>query len=186
MYTKKEIYTYSNLLSLFRLLMAIPFWILIGYINIPGMRIIITTLAIIGAITDWLDGFLARRRNEVTEVGKIIDPLADKITIGAIIIRLFMVGEIPAYYFYLIVGRDLLIFIGGIFVSKKIGRVLPSNLLGKITVMVIGVVIILIILEEDRNILFYQLFYWGSILLVFVSFFGYFYRAVEYIRKERK
>ena len=104
MYNKKEIYTVSNLLSFLRLLMAVPFWILIGNINEPGMRSIIAILAFIGAITDWLDGYMARKRNEVTEVGKIIDPLADKVTIGAIIIRLFLVGEIPAYYFYFIVG----------------------------------------------------------------------------------
>ena len=166
--------------------MAIPFWILIGNINEPGTRSIIAGLAFIGAITDWLDGYMARKRNEVTEVGKIIDPLADKITIGAIIIRLFLAGEIPAYYFYLIVGRDVLIFIGGIIVSKNIGRVLPSNLIGKITVLLIGIVIILVILEANRSSLYYQVFYYGSILLVFISFFAYVYRGFEYVKKERK
>lgn len=186
MYTKKEIYTFSNLLSFLRLLMAVPFWILIGSINQPGMRSVIAVLAIIGAITDWMDGYIARKRNEVTEVGKIIDPLADKITIGAIIIRLFMVGEIPAYYFYMIVGRDLLIFIGGIFISKKIGRVLPSNLLGKITVSVIGVIILLVVLEANRENLFFEIFFYASIILIFVSFGAYVYRGYEYIKKENK
>jgi CDP-diacylglycerol--glycerol-3-phosphate 3-phosphatidyltransferase len=185
MYKKSEILTISNLISFLRLLMAIPFWILIGNINEPGVRAIIAALAIVGALSDWLDGLIARKRNEVTELGKIIDPLADKITIGAIIIRLFMVGEIPEYYFLLIIGRDLLIFIGGVIVSKMIGRILPSNVLGKITVSTIGVVILLIIFEVNSQLIIYEFFYYGSIILIFVSFFAYAYRAAEYIRKEK-
>jgi cardiolipin synthase len=186
MYKKNEIYTISNLLSFLRLLMAIPFWILIGNINEPGVRSIVAALAIIGALTDWLDGFVARKRNEVTEFGKIIDPLADKVAIGAIIIRLYMVGEIPEYYFFLIIGRDLLIFIGGVIVSKMIDKILPSNILGKITVSMIGMVILLIVLEMSRSSYVFQFFYYGSIILIVTSFFAYVYRAVEYIRKENK
>jgi len=184
MYKKNEIYTISNLLSFLRLLMAIPFWILIGNINEPGVRAILAALALIGALTDWLDGYVARKRNEVTELGKIIDPLADKITIGAIIIRLYMVGEIPEYYFFLILGRDVLIFIGGIIVSKMIDKILPSNILGKITVSVIGMVILLFFLEVSLNSYLFLFFYYGSIILIVVSFFAYIYRAVEYIKKE--
>ena len=184
MYKKNEIYTISNLLSFLRLLMAIPFWILIEKINEPGMRNVIAALAIIGALTDWLDGFVARKRNEVTELGKIIDPLADKIAIGAIIIKLYMVGEIPEYYFFLIIGRDLLIFLGGVIVSKMIGKILPSNILGKITVSMIGMVIILIVLQMSRSSYLFHFFYYGSIILIIVSFFAYVYRAVEYIKKE--
>jgi cardiolipin synthase len=186
MYKKNEIYTISNLLSFLRLLMAIPLWILIGNINEPGVRSIVAALAIIGALTDWLDGFVARKRNEVTEFGKIIDPLADKVAIGAIIIRLYMVGEIPEYYFFLIIGRDLLIFIGGVIVSKMIDKILPSNILGKITVSMIGIVILLIVLEMSRSSYVFQFFYYGSIILIVTSFFAYVYRAVEYIRKENK
>lgn len=166
--------------------MAIPFWILIGNINEPGIRNVIAALTVIGALTDWLDGYVARKRNEVTELGKIIDPLADKIAIGAIIIRLYMVGEIPEYYFFLIIGRDVLIFIGGVIVSKMIGKILPSNVLGKITVSMIGMVILLIVLEMSRNSYLFQFFYYGSIILIIVSFFAYVYRAVEYIKKEKK
>ena len=184
MYSKKEIYTSSNLLSFLRLLMAIPFWILVGNLNEPGIRYVVATLAIIGAVTDVLDGYLARKYNEVTELGKIIDPLADKVAIGAIVIRLFLIGEIPDYYFYLIIGRDILIFLGGIFVTKKIGRVLPSNMLGKITVSFIGIVILLIFLSVNRDTFLFEGFYYGSIVLIFVSLFLFFYRAMEYINKK--
>jgi len=97
-----------------------------------------------------------------------------------------MVGEIPEYYFFLIIGRDLLIFIGGVIVSKMIGKVLSSNVLGKITVSMIGVVILFIVLELSRQSYLFIFFYYGSIILIVVSFFAYAYRAVEYIKKENK
>ena len=184
MYGKKEIYTSSNLLSFLRLLMAIPFWILISNLNEPGMRYVVASLAIIAAVTDILDGYLARKFNQVTELGKIIDPLADKVVIGAIVIKLYLIGEIPDYYFYLILGRDILIFLGGIFVTRKIGHVLPSNMLGKITVFIISIVVLLIFINVNRSLFVFEAFYYGSIVLIFVSLFAYIYRALEYIKKE--
>lgn len=184
MYTKREIFTVSNYISLFRLLMAIPFWYLIGIMNEPGIRYLVAGLALLGAITDILDGYLARRFNQVSEVGKIIDPLADKITIGVIVIRLFMIGEIPDYYFYMIVIRDILIFVGGMFVAKKIGRVLPSNLLGKLTVIVIGLIILMILLDFSKTSPLFQFPFYLSIVLIFTSFFVYIYRSTEYIKRE--
>jgi CDP-diacylglycerol--glycerol-3-phosphate 3-phosphatidyltransferase len=166
--------------------MSIPFWILIKQINEPGIRTALCILAIFGAITDWADGFVARKRNEVTELGKIIDPLADKITIGAIIISLYLIDAIPGYYFYMIIGRDILIFLGGIYVTKKIGRVLPSNMLGKIAVSAIGIVILLVILNVDPFSLLYKFFFYISIVLILISFIAYIYRATEYIKKEKE
>ena len=100
---KKEFYTVSNLISFLRLLMAVPFWFLINNFDQPNYRYYTAALAFIGAVSDWLDGVLARKFNQVTEVGKIIDPLADKITLGVIVISLYLVGEIPEYYFLMII-----------------------------------------------------------------------------------
>ena len=182
---KREFYTVSNLLSFLRLLMALPFWYLIANFNQPNFRYYAAGLAVVGAITDWLDGVLARKFNQVTEVGKIIDPLADKITLGVIVIMLYVVGEIPEYYFLLIVGRDILIFLGGIYVSSRLGRVLPSNKLGKLTVSVIAVVLMMVVLGVDQLNTFYLVFFYLSIVLIVLSFFAYIYRAVEYLRREK-
>ena len=179
----KEINTISNYLSLIRLLLAIPFWILLD--NFNSLRYIIFSLAIFGALTDILDGYFARRLNQVTEFGKIIDPLADKICIGIIITKLFLIGQIHAYYFYLIIGRDLLIFLGGILLTKKLGKVLPSNMLGKITVLIIGIVILFIMIGIDQNTLFYKLIYYASILLIIGSFIGYALRASEFLKGKK-
>ena len=164
--------------------MAIPFWILGGMLLEPGRRYVVAGMAIFASFTDILDGYIARKYNQVTEFGKIIDPLADKIAIAVVVIRLFMVDEIPEYYFYMIIGRDILIFFGGIFVSKKLGRVLPSNMLGKLTVTVIGLVILMILFDISKSSPLFQILFYFSIVLIFSSIFAYVYRAAEYIRKE--
>lgn len=181
-----EIYTKSNLLSILRLLLAIPFWFLLDNFQDSSTRLFTFGLCLFAACTDVLDGYLARRFNEVTEFGKIIDPLADKIAIGVIVVKLYLIGAIPGYYFWMIFGRDILIFSGGIIITQKIGRVLPSNALGKITVLVIGTVILLILLNMEKSHLIFNLFYYVSIVLIFMSFFGYIIRALEFIKTGKR
>ena len=115
--------TKSNLLSLFRLFLAIPFWILFDQFNTPWGPAVLFSMCILVIITDMLDGYFARKFNEVSEMGKIIDPLADKVVLAAIIIKIYLLGLIPDYYFFMIVGRDIIIFLGGIYVTSKIGKI---------------------------------------------------------------
>ncbi len=179
-----EIKTKSNLLSLIRLLSAIPLWILLDNFNGYNVRIITAVLCIAAAATDSLDGYLARKYKEVTELGKIIDPLADKVVVGAVIIKLFIIGEIAPYYLILILSRDLVIFIGGVFVSNKLGKVLPSNVLGKITVSNIGIIILLIILQVDKANIFFMFLYYMSIVLMALSLIAYIIRALEFLKQK--
>jgi CDP-diacylglycerol--glycerol-3-phosphate 3-phosphatidyltransferase len=184
-YTIEEISTPSNFLSLLRLLMAIPLWYMFDYLGNPGMRYIIFAVCIIAAATDILDGYVARKYDQVTEFGKIIDPLADKVVVGVIIIKLFAIGEIPLYYFLMIIIRDLLIFTGGIFVARILGRVLPSNVLGKITVMNISIVILLIVAGISRTSIFFLSLYYLSIVLIAASFIAYIIRAAEFLNRKK-
>lgn len=177
----KEIYTKSNLLSLFRLLLAIPLWMLLD--DFESNRFYVFGICIFAAFTDLLDGYLARKFDEVTEFGKIIDPLADKVAMAAIVIKLYLIGEIDPFYFFLIIGRDSLIFLGGIFVSRKLGKVLPSNKLGKITVLNIGLVVLFILLGLSKVNIIYSTFYYSSIVLIFASLTAYIIRAAEFLKR---
>ena len=180
----KEINTASNYLSLLRLLLAIPFWIMLD--DFPSNRYLLLSLTLFASLTDIMDGYLARKMDQITEFGKIIDPLADKICIGVIITKLFLINQLPAYYFFMIIGRDILIFLGGILLTKRLGKVLPSNMLGKITVLVIGIVIILIFLQVDRQSKYYISILGISLFLIIVSFAGYVIRAVEFLKAKTK
>ena len=68
-------------------------------------------LALMAYISDLLDGYIARKRNEITEWGKILDPLADKIFVGLTCIALLSIGQLSIWYIALVIGRDVLIFL---------------------------------------------------------------------------
>ena len=164
-------------------MLAVPFYILVGKLNLDdSYRYYVLGLIFIAFISDILDGYIARKKDIVTETGKIIDPLADKVCVILIILQLYLIGEIPTIYFWIILGRDILIFTGGIFVSKKIGKVLPSNLLGKLTVLVIGFFIIAVVADLEPSNLLYKLLFYISIIMSFGSVIGYALRAYEKIK----
>ena len=178
----KDLFKVSNLLSIFRLTLAIPFWILLDNFDQQSVRYFTAGLCLFAAFTDILDGYLARKLNQVSELGKVVDPLADKVVIGIIIIKLFLIGELPQYYFILIVSRDFLILVGGVFLTRKIGSVIPSNKLGKITVITISLVILFTILGLNKEEYFYFAFYYSSIVLIVISFISYLAIAAKRLR----
>ncbi len=187
---KEKVLTTSNILSFLRLLLAIPIWILLGNLSTSAeqtssinIRFIVLGICLVMMLTDFLDGYFARKRNEITEIGKVIDPLADKIGVGVIVLRLFLLELLPAYYFWIVVLRDVIILIGGIYVTSKIGKVLPSNYVGKVTVTIISIVMVLAIVGIQQDNLIYLIFYYTSIVLIFVSLITYIIRATEYLKK---
>jgi phosphatidylglycerophosphate synthase len=86
----------------------------------------------------------------------------------------------------MILARDILILIGGLIVSKKLGKVLPSDYIGKATVLSISFVLLAILLNVDRQSIFYLIIYYVSILLIFVSLFNYIIKAVKTVSNNSK
>ena len=72
-------------------------------------RLIALSVFIIAAITDWLDGYLARKLNQITELGKFLDPLVDKVLTIALFLLFIELGQVPAWAVFLIIMRELLI-----------------------------------------------------------------------------
>ena len=176
----KEIYLLPNLISLFRLLLFIPFLFLFQLMRTDdNYRYYILILILIAFISDLLDGYTARKTNQISELGKIIDPLADKVLVALIVINLFSMDMIPTFFFWLIILRDIFIFLGGLYIKQKIGKVLPSNLLGKATVFSIGIFIIITLLRLNQLSIIYQGVMIISITLCFASIIGYSLRAKE-------
>lgn len=127
-----EILRLPNLLSLSRILLA-PF---IGYFLWKGddlSTLICIVLLIVAGITDVFDGYLARRLNQVSRLGMVLDPLADKILAAVLIVMLILFRGLPLWLAVVIVGRDLLIVAGGMVLLKGNDIVVPSNLTGKYT-----------------------------------------------------
>ncbi|KAA3614905.1 MAG: CDP-alcohol phosphatidyltransferase family protein [Calditrichaeota bacterium] len=135
--TKKD-FNLSNSLSFLRIILAAPAVYLIA-INENGWLI---ALSFVGGFTDWADGFFARKLNQVSDLGKILDPIADKIHIGALVIALNYYQGFPLWLTLFIVIRDVFIVIGALLIYDKNKLITSSNWPGKISVTLIAVAII--------------------------------------------
>lgn len=129
-----------NILSLIRLLLILP--VILLFSNYEQNRLLLVLLAFIASFLDNLDGYLARKNNQITELGKIIDPLADKALVAIFIVSLFLLEKIPLWFFMMVIARDLVIVSVSMFLIPRAEKVMSSNLIGKITVTCIGVTII--------------------------------------------
>jgi len=180
-----KIFNISNSLSFIRLLLVVPAWFAFNDFT-QFARYSVAAIGVIATITDILDGYLARKLNQITEFGKVIDPLADKVLIVFVVLNLFLLDEIPDHYFYMIVSRDALILMGGLIVAKKIGKVLPSDYIGKATVLAIAFFLLMILLNVDSQSLPYLILYYLSIVLIFASFANYLIKAAKVLSQKTK
>jgi len=171
----KEIFYIPNLVSIFRLVLLIPVcYLLLEHFESKNTLIIILVLCMY--FSDLLDGFLARRLNQISEAGKIIDPLADKISVAAITLILIVLGKIPLWFALIVLIRDVLIFSFGLYLNKKRDVRLMSNIPGKLAVFTIGLVLLLAIVNTglSRDIMTYMIFI--SLALIIYSSYLYFIR----------
>ena len=88
---------------------VIPLFIAICYVPGKGGDIMSSLLFVIAAFTDWLDGYLARKRSEVTPFGRFLDPVADKLLVAAALVWLVEAGRTPAILALVIIGREIAI-----------------------------------------------------------------------------
>jgi len=129
---KNRIFTVSNLISLSRIFLMIPI-IHLFRSNTPNAKIYLFLLMVLAILTDLLDGFLARWLNQVSELGKIFDPVADKICIGLMTVFLVIYRDLPLWFVIVVISRDLIILCCSLLVINKQKRIMQSTLVGKLT-----------------------------------------------------
>lgn len=125
----KDFYLIPNILSLLRCLCAIPAYLL--FLRNPAPFAPLFAVAIVIILTDFLDGYLARRLGQTSELGLLLDPLGDKLIMAASFIAMLQAGHIGLPLFLLIFGKDLLIAAAGVVVVRKTAQTPASNTHGK-------------------------------------------------------
>jgi CDP-diacylglycerol---glycerol-3-phosphate 3-phosphatidyltransferase len=132
----------------------------------------------LASFTDWLDGFVARRRGQVTPFGQWMDPLADKLLVTAALISLVQLGRAPAWMVAIILGREFSVTVLRSIVHAR-GQTLPASPLGKIK-MVAEVVAILVLILGPREVpgfyVFGHIALWIATIAALVS-------AIDYSRR---
>jgi CDP-diacylglycerol--glycerol-3-phosphate 3-phosphatidyltransferase len=159
-----RIFTISNFFSFARVLLA---WPAVHYLlegtNAGNIKALV--LLLFAALTDFLDGYFARKLDQRTDVGRIIDPLADKIVLGAVTIVLVLTHDLPLWFLILIIARDLVILLLGALMVSRTKHIPESNWPGKTTVTALAIVIIAFILSLDP-VKWYLLYVCVGVLLI--------------------
>ena len=134
----------ANKLTLARVVM-IPAFMLVLYLGIPGANYWALLIFALASITDWLDGYIARKYNQVTDFGKFMDPLADKCLVIAAMLWFVEIGQMPAWALLIVVVREFAV--SGIRMqAANLGRVIAAGWSGKVKTASTMVCIVLMFL----------------------------------------
>ncbi len=162
----------------------VPLLVVVLLTSFDGRKVLGVSNEMLGAaifglasLTDWLDGFLARRRGQVTGIGQWMDPLADKLLVTAALISLVQLDRAPAWMVAVILGRELSVTVLRSMIHAR-GQSLPASPLGKIKMAAQVTAILLLILAPHMRELFVvgQVALWTSTVAALVS-------AVDYWRR---
>lgn len=159
---KDRIFTLANFLSLVRLFL-LPFVLACLLVNRPGYDLIALGLILVAGLTDYLDGVAARKRDEISQLGKIIDPVADKLFIGALGIILVLLRSLPAWFVAVYLVRDFAILTISYLLFLNRDIVVASNFLGKLTTAVLLTTLVLYTVRLEEIGL--PLVYFGTVLV---------------------
>ncbi len=176
-----------NLLTLFRIFM-IPFFVTVILTESPNREIWGIVLFLLASITDVLDGYLARRRRQVTTMGILLDPVADKLLISAAFISLVQLRLAPAWMVVIIIGREFAVT-GLRNLASSEGLTIRASKLGK-TKMVFQVAAVCLILAGARFqgpfVLLGRIALWLVLVVAIWSMIHYFIRFWKKIDHHRK
>ncbi|MGD2184078.1 CDP-diacylglycerol--glycerol-3-phosphate 3-phosphatidyltransferase [Lusitaniella coriacea] len=150
----------------FSRLLGVPFLLIFLYHPTSQSRWIALVIFLIAAGTDWLDGYLARKLNQVTDLGKFLDPLVDKLLVLAPFLALIELGQIPAWGVFLILAREFAI--AGWRVNQP--KISGANIWGKLKTVsqIIAISLLIAPLSESWQ-LAAMVAFWFAVALTLIS-----------------
>src|SRR5918992_4385827 len=161
-----------NALTLVRILL-VPVVVVALTVESPGGSTIAAIVFAIAALTDGLDGYIARSRQAVTTFGKVMDPVADKLMIAAALIALVSLDRVAAWVAMLIIAREFAVS-GLRIAAGQQGVVIPASGLGKLKTIVQVVAVLALIAAADHTDAWVQALVYAMVVVTVVSGADYF------------
>ena len=144
----------ANKLTLFRIIL-VPIMTIIPYLNLQGdffglsyTYIWMLLIFIVASITDKLDGYIARSRNQVTTIGKFLDPIADKIIVLSALVKLVEYANIPGWIPVIVLAREFIVSGYRLIAVEKGGKVIAASIWGKLKTVTQMIAIILVFVDK--------------------------------------
>lgn len=170
----------ANRITLLRVIL-VPIFMIVLYSGIDNSHIYAAIIFIIASLTDTLDGYIARSRNLVTNFGKFVDPLADKVLVAAALILLVELGKIPGWIVVIIITREFTIT-GFRVIAASEGITIAASPWGKVKTITQLIAIILILLNNfpfnSLNIPMDTIMLYLSLVFTIISGFDYIYKNI--------
>ena len=135
-------------------------------------RYISLTLFVVASVTDWFDGYLARKNNLVTNFGKFMDPLADKLLVCSAMICFIELEKLPAWFVIIIIGREFIIS-GFRLIAAENGRVIAAGIWGKAKTVVQMIMCILLIMDVSALSVVTTIAIYAALILTIISLVDY-------------
>lgn len=179
---KKQIFSIPNLLSYFRILILPVIAYLYLTATTPSDYYIVTRLLIISSCTDFLDGFIARKFNMITDIGKVLDPISDKLTQGVLALCLMSRYPLMIPLVILFIVKEAYMGIMGIILIRK-GLINGAFWFGKICTAVLDVSIIILIIFPTIPIIIANIIIMICIGFMLFSFICYVIRYSRLLHK---
>lgn len=175
----------ANKLTLLRLIL-IPFFVFFFYLGSTGVWIA-GIIFIIASLTDFLDGYLARKLNQTTTLGAFLDPLADKVLTMSALILLGAAGTIPVWSVILILSRETLVN-GLRFIAAERQIVISARMLGKIKTFTQMLSLSLLLFGglSDLILNIGLVIYWISVVATVVSGLEYGYHSISHFKEHEQ
>jgi cardiolipin synthase len=144
-FTLRDLLTPPNLVTLARIVLVPVVLVLLA----SGRRVDAVVVILAMMLSDGIDGYIARKTGRVTEIGKILDPIADKIAIDSILLFLAIRGEFPMPALVVLVARDVAGLVGVVAVGRKAASVPAANTAGKIGFVVLSAMVLVYVLNIE-------------------------------------
>ena len=176
-----RIMTLANAISISRIFLAIPLVLIFEDIadGMTGKLWQAFALIIIIVLTDFLDGYVARKAGEITNFGKLIDPVADKVCMMVVLIYLIISNKLPFLLFFITLAiRDIFLIIIGVYLMFFQEEIFQSNKSGKWFIGISSLMMVLFLFKDPLNIP--NLILWSSYLISTLLFM---FSTFEYIRR---
>lgn len=183
--TRENIWNVPNILTMLRAAL-IPVFLVLYYSSLRYTALVVFLLA---SATDLLDGYIARKYNLITNFGKLMDPLADKLMVISVLLVQTVSGILPAAAVIIVVLKELVMVLGGMYMLKK-GIVVYSEIVGKAAQFLFIVALSLSFFHQDflaaGSLQWDMLALWISVGLTLLALAFYARRAIEKLRAVRK
>jgi CDP-diacylglycerol--glycerol-3-phosphate 3-phosphatidyltransferase len=142
----RDLLLVPNILTLSRFALL---FILAYLISLQDSRYTIYMLIVVatGIATDILDGFFARKLGQISDLGKVLDPVVDKTCTGVLVIFLYVYSDFPLWAVILVLTRDITVLVASIFFLKKSRVIATSNMIGRLAALSWGLVILVYIID---------------------------------------